>query len=93
MEMLFFATMLIVGILIGKENLAPRWIIDRSDKTLGLVIYILIFLIGIEIGGYKNLLSNFGSIGLKSTILALFSTFFSAYLSKLLNERRAKNES
>jgi len=89
MEIALFALMLLLGIIIGKKNLAPKSLIRNSDKFLSLTIYALIFLIGFEIGSYKEVLSNLGSIGLKSILIALFSTLLSAYLSKMVSERRA----
>ncbi|MCS7232649.1 MAG: lysine exporter LysO family protein [Synergistetes bacterium] len=88
MDIFLFALTLSLGILVGRKSLAPSWIMDKSDKALSLVIYILIFLIGMEIGSYREVIYSLGSIGLKSITIALFSTFFSAYLSKLLSERK-----
>ncbi|KUK13624.1 MAG: LysO family transporter [Synergistetes bacterium] len=88
MDIALFASMLLLGMLIGKKNLAPKWLIRNSDKALTITIYVLIFLIGLEIGSYKEILSNLGNIGIKAVLIAFFSTTLSAYLTKVLSERR-----
>ncbi len=90
MDITLFAITLALGIIIGRRRLAPDWLIERMDKVLTIVIYVLIFLIGIEVGSYRDVLENIGSIGIKSIAIALLSIAGSAYFSKLINGRKMK---
>ncbi|MCD6362565.1 MAG: LysO family transporter [Synergistetes bacterium] len=90
MDIALFALTLALGIIIGKKKLAPDWLINRIDKALTVVIYILILLIGIEVGTYKEVLKNMGSIGVKAIAIALLSIAGSAYFSKLISGKRGE---
>ena len=90
MDIALFALTLALGIIIGKKKLAPDWLINRIDKALTVVIYILILLIGIEVGTYKEVLKNMGSIGVKAIAIALLSIAGSAYFSKLISGKKRK---
>ena len=91
MDIALFALTLALGIIIGKKKLAPDWLIERMDKALTIVIYILIFLIGIEVGSYREVLKNIGSIGVKAVAIALLSIAGSAYLSKFASGRKMRS--
>ncbi len=91
MDIALFAIALAFGIFIGKNRIAPDWLIERIDKVLTMVIYVLIFLIGMEVGSYREVLENIGSIGIKSIAIALLSIAGSAYFSKLATGRKMKS--
>lgn len=90
MDIVLFALILAIGMVLGRKGWAPRWLIERSDKVLSMVIYALIFLIGIEIGSYREILSNLGSIGIRSITITVLSMSLSAYMTKLLIKGRDK---
>jgi uncharacterized membrane protein YbjE (DUF340 family) len=78
-----FALLLAAGIGIGRRRLLPEHLLSASGRALSLIVYALIFLIGAGMGSRADLLSNLGSIGLRSVVLALFATLGGAGLCAL----------
>ena len=71
MDILVFIAFLALGITLGKSGKLPQIITESLDRTLMFVIYGILLFVGIEVGTYREVLSDLGSIGLK----ALFLTF------------------
>lgn len=70
MDIFVFSLFIIVGAVLARKKLVPDQVIRSSGRTLMLSIYILLFIIGIEVGSYREILGNMGTLGLKALLLA-----------------------
>ena len=70
MDIFVFSLFIIVGAVLARKKLVPDQVIRSSGRTLMLSIYILLFIIGIEVGSYREILGNMGTLGLKAIALA-----------------------
>lgn len=84
MDILIFMAFLTLGIVLGKSGKLPQIITDSLDRTLMFVIYGILLFVGIEVGTYREVLSDLGSIGLKALFLTLGTISGSGLLCLLL---------
>lgn len=87
MDILLFALCLVAGIVIGRRGLLPRPLADRSALALTGAIYLLLFLIGCELGSYRSLLGEMGGLGLRALALCFGGLVGSALLCRLVGAR------
>jgi uncharacterized membrane protein YbjE (DUF340 family) len=87
LDILLFALCLVVGIAVGRRRLLPKPLADRSSLALTGAIYLLLFLIGCELGSYRSLLSEMGGLGLRALALCLGGLVGSALLCRLAGSR------
>ncbi len=84
MDILLFALCLTAGIAAGKSDRLPSSVTARSSLGLTAAVYLLLFLIGCELGSYRSLLGQMGSLGLKAGALCLGGLLGSALLCRLV---------
>ncbi|MBN1334014.1 MAG: LysO family transporter [Synergistales bacterium] len=84
MDILIFMAFLALGITMGRSGRLPRLITDSLDMTLMVVIYGILLFVGIEVGTYRDVLSNLGVIGLKAVFLTFGTILGSGSLCLLL---------
>lgn len=73
---------ILLGYLLRKKN------IKFISKIITIIIWALLFFLGMEVGSNPDVISNLGSLGLTSLIIAIASLLGSLLFSWLLwNER------
>jgi len=77
-----FLLALILGICAGKTR-APRALVNNSGKALTILIYALLFVVGIEVGGHREALTDLKEIGLQSTAICVGAVLGSGLFSRL----------
>jgi uncharacterized membrane protein YbjE (DUF340 family) len=70
---------ILAGLLVRNKPKLARW----NDRAVNLAIYLLLFLLGVSVGGNKQIMANLGSLGLKALILAVGAIAGSVGLSCL----------
>lgn len=78
---------LTLGIIAGKTKILPSYITHSMDRILMVIIYALLFFVGMEIGSYKEVISNMGILGTKSFILAFGSIAGSGFFCLMILKR------
>ncbi|MCF7793543.1 MAG: LysO family transporter [Candidatus Cloacimonetes bacterium] len=79
--MLIVLLFLAAGIFAGHLLKQKKNIILLSNKLLMLSIFLLLFLLGVEVGKNQTILSNFADIGIKAILISLSGIFSSVFLS------------
>lgn len=69
------------GIFLGFIFRKKRSVITAADKLAGWSIYLLLFLLGLSVGGNKMIINNFLQIGFNSILLTLSGVSGSVILS------------
>lgn len=80
--MLFIALMMITGILVG--FLLNRWNLRPISKLIIVLIWILLFVLGLEVGSNQNIISNLGTLGLEALVLCIAATLGSVTMALIL---------
>ncbi|MBM7557944.1 LysO family transporter [Halanaerobacter jeridensis] len=68
--MWMFIISLIIGICIGYFNLLPNQITDLAHYLILGGLFVLLFIMGFEIGNNDKILNNLNQIGLEAILLA-----------------------
>ena len=90
--MLIIVAIILSGILVGvfmrKRNI--KWI----QSLITLLIWCLLFLLGIEVGQNRNIIENIGHLGLSALVLSVFGVVGSVIMAWLvwLYTRRQKGD-
>lgn len=71
------------GILFGYLFREKTGLVKLLDRSVNIAIYLLLFLLGISVGGNKIIMANLGGLGLKALLLAIGAVAGSAGLSYL----------
>ena len=71
---------ILAGLLARNKPKLVRW----NDRAVNLAIYLLLFLLGVSVGGNQQIMANLGSLGLKALALALGAVAGSVSLSCLV---------
>jgi len=87
LDILVLVAFLILGIIIGRSGMLPEIVANSMDWVLMLVIYTLLLFIGLEVGTFREVLQNLGSIGLKSLVLSIGSIAGSGLFCMLVMKR------
>jgi len=87
LDILVLVAFLILGIIIGRSGMLPEIVANSMDWVLMLVIYTLLLFIGLEVGTFREVLQNLGSIGLKSLALSIGSIAGSGLFCMLVMKR------
>ena len=72
------------GIFLGFIFRKKRSVITAADKLAGWSIYLLLFLLGLSVGGNKMIINNFLQIGFNSILLTLSGVSGSVILSFII---------
>ena len=70
-------------------GIAVGWLLRNRDcgwasKTVTVLIWALLFLLGVEVGGDKKIISALPSLGLEALVIAVLSTVGSCLLAWVL---------
>lgn len=79
---LYLSILLIGGIIGSKKNISENTY-RLIQKGQGVVLFLLLFIMGLKIGADNKILSSFFQIGYKALILSSFSVIFSVLLLRL----------
>lgn len=91
--MWLFYLSLCLGIIIGVTNLIPAKILKHNDLLMMVCVFILLFVMGLSIGLKKDIIKNFGYIGIKGVLYSIICVIFSiivVYLFTSLKKRGDK---
>ncbi|MBD3365994.1 DUF340 domain-containing protein [candidate division WWE3 bacterium] len=89
--MLFISLSLIIGFTLGLVFRGRFSNLEFLEKVMDLLVLLLIFSIGMNLGSNTVLLENFSTLGFQSILLALFCSAGSVLLVFLFTLRRNKN--
>ncbi len=78
MDIFIFSLFIAVGAFFSRKALVPDRILRNTGKGLTLSVYVLLFLIGLEVGSYREILTQMGTLGIKAVLLAVGSLLGSA---------------
>lgn len=79
--MLVILLILSAGIILGHFLQSKRKVINISNRLLLLSIFLLLFLLGTEVGTNQTIIANFAEIGFKAIIISLSGILSSVALS------------
>lgn len=68
-----FIAVMFVGVFIG-YLLKKISFLEHLPKSIGWTIFILIFLMGISIGGNQNIINNLSTLGVQAFVIAFLAT-------------------
>lgn len=91
--MWLFYLSLCLGIIIGITNLIPAKILKHNDLLMMVCVFILLFVMGLSIGLKKDIIKNFGYIGITGVLYSIICVIFSiivVYLFTSLKKRGDK---
>ncbi|NLG82258.1 MAG: LysO family transporter [Bacilli bacterium] len=91
--MWLFYLSLCLGIIIGVTNLIPAKILKHNDLLMMVCVFILLFVMGLSIGLKKDIIKNFGYIGITGVLYSIICVIFSiivVYLFTSLKKRGDK---
>ena len=83
MDIFVFSLFILVGAYVGRKHLAPKWVMRNTGRGLTISVYILLFVIGMEVGSYREILGQMGTLGLKAIGLAAGGLLGSALLCRV----------
>ncbi len=79
--MLIILLFLSAGIVMGHFLKQNKKTISICNKFLMLSIFLLLFLLGVEVGNNETIISNFADIGLKAILISLSGIIVSVFFS------------
>lgn len=79
--MVYIFSAILLGIAIGFVARKSK-IIKYTTKIIEIIIMLLLFLLGIDVGSREELVSNLSQLGLEALIITLGSTIGSLLLTK-----------
>lgn len=80
--MFFVIACLFAGILVG--YLCRRRNLRRINLLITFLVWILVFLLGVEVGGNREVISALPRLGLDASLIAIAGVMGSAVFAKLL---------
>ncbi|SES71861.1 Membrane protein of unknown function [Natronincola peptidivorans] len=84
MNILLYLVILLLGAYIGYKNLLNDFLSKNIGDIQNYALFLLLFIMGINIGVDDNVIKYFGVIGYQSVVLAVFSIIFSILMVKLV---------
>ncbi len=81
MPTLLLAVFLAAGFLVGRIARLPQGSVKVTGLAVTIILFLLIFLLGFKLGGDRNILAQFGSIGAGSLALGVGCTLGSVLLA------------
>lgn len=88
--MLAVIIFLVAGMAIGFAFRKKERIIKFADKLTTVSICLLLFLLGLSVGGNQNVLSAFTSLGFAAALLSLGAISGSIFVTNIIYNRIAK---
>jgi Kef-type K+ transport system membrane component KefB len=83
---------LVCGIISGHFLKNKNRVLSHNKTLLMLSIYLLLFLLGLEVGTNQTIISNLTFIGFKALIISLGGILFSVLISSFVYRYFFKNE-
>ncbi|MGI6073398.1 MAG: LysO family transporter [Fermentimonas sp.] len=89
--MVYIFLAILLGIAIGFATRKSK-IIAYTNKIIEVIIMILLFLLGIDVGSKEEIVSNFSILGMEALIITLGATLGSLLLAKWVYSKYFKEE-
>lgn len=83
-RLIIYLTILLVGAFIGYKDIIHKTIVSKMTLIQTICLLVLLFIMGIKIGGDKAVIISFYEIGYKAIIISLFSIVMSVILVRLI---------
>lgn len=77
LRLLLYLGILCIGIFIGIKNVFPERLMKRMDKLQLIVLFILLFIMGLRIGADDTVVDSLGFLGIEAFIIATCSIIVS----------------
>jgi uncharacterized membrane protein YbjE (DUF340 family) len=74
MSTLLLAVFLVAGFVVGRVARLPQGFIKTTGMAVTVILFLLIFLLGLKLGGDRSIIFQFGSIGAGSLVLGVSCT-------------------
>lgn len=73
LRLILYLSIILVGAYIGYKDFVHKNILDKLISIQSISILILLFIMGIKIGGDKEVISSFFTLGYQAFIFSIFS--------------------
>ena len=74
--------LMLSGVVVG--FLLRRWRMPFVSRVVTALVWVLLFLLGVEVGGNPRVVGSLGSLGVEALVLAAAGAFGCAVLCKIL---------
>lgn len=77
LRLVLYLSLIIIGAFIGYKKFVHKIVLKKIISIQSISILILLFVMGIKIGGDKKVISSFFTLGYQALIFSVFSIAFS----------------
>lgn len=77
MQLLLYLGMLLIGVLIGHFEIGHKKFVNALGKLQMITLLLILFVMGMRLGGDEQVVASIGEIGLQAFLLASGSIIFS----------------
>lgn len=85
MRILLYVLIILTGAWIGSKGRLNTIVLKNLSKIQYACLLLLLFIMGVNIGINKEIISTFGKLGIQAMVLALLSVIFSIIAVKLVS--------
>ncbi|MGB7604764.1 MAG: LysO family transporter [Lutisporaceae bacterium] len=85
MRILLYVLIILAGAWLGNKGKLKAIVLKNLSKIQYACLLLLLFIMGVNIGINKEIISTFGKLGIQALVLALFSIVFSIAAVKLVS--------
>lgn len=85
MRILLYVLIILAGAWLGNKGKLKAIVLKNLSKIQYACLLLLLFIMGVNIGINKQIISTFGKLGIQALVLALFSIVFSISAVKLVS--------
>lgn len=90
--MLAIFAALVIGILIGAFDLLPARGFQIIDKSMGVILFLLIFTLAVGVGADEMIFANLSTLGLRALLLTVGAIIGSIVLLYIVQQKWFKEE-
>lgn len=83
---------LVIGILIGAFDLLPARGFQIIDKSMGVILFLLIFTLAVGVGADEMIFANLSTLGLRALLLTVGAIIGSIVLLYIVQQKWFKEE-
>lgn len=84
LRLILYLSIMLIGALIGYKDILHKKFLDKLISIQSISILILLFVMGIKIGGDKQVISSFFTLGYQALIFSIFSIALSIIFVMLI---------
>lgn len=88
--MLFILAAVLLGCLLGTSHVVPPPLFPWLDRLMAAGLAVLLFSMGVKIGGDPQLLGGLPALGVKAAVLAVGAVLGSVLVAWLMEQRRSR---